>query len=85
MDGGLLGSLIASAIVLLGGGTKLEINRVSRRDKKIEVLEAIVDAQKQTIAKQDRQLDRFEITAEIQDKFFSQLPQPLQRNDPRRS
>lgn len=44
---------------------------------KLAVAEALVDAKQETIEELRRQNDRLEITAQIQDKFFSALPRTL--------
>jgi hypothetical protein len=41
---------------------------------RLDVAEALVASKQQTIDTLERQIDRLEITAQIQDKFFSSLP-----------
>lgn len=89
MDGGVVGSLIGvgGAVVLAagGGGLRLWSRSISRRDQRIEVMQATIDAQERTIAQLERQVDRLQVTADIQERFFSELPEaPRRRIDPRR-
>jgi hypothetical protein len=53
--------------VILGGIIRYLLGRLS-------IADALVDTKQETIEEQRRQLSEYKITAQIQDRFFSQLP-----------
>lgn len=55
--------------------TKLQ-TRIDQLEREIKLLETAADTKDETIADLRSQRDRLVITAEIQDKFFRQLPPP---------
>lgn len=72
-------------IAIFGGILRLMVKQIDdvkhERDTlrtgyeaKLEIAEHALEAKSETIAELRRQVDRFQITAEIQDKFFKQLP-----------
>ena len=73
------------AIAIFGGILRLVLKQVDdvrvERDKagaayeaKLRITEQALEAKSETVAELRRQVDRYQITAEIQDKFFKQLP-----------
>lgn len=62
-----VGIVVALAVPVVGG----IIRRILSR---LDVAEALVASKQQTIDTLQRQIDRLEITAQIQDRFFSSLP-----------
>jgi uncharacterized membrane protein YdjX (TVP38/TMEM64 family) len=63
----LIGVVATLVTAILGGIIRYLLNRLA-------VAEALVDAKQETIEEQRRQLSEYKITAQIQDRFFSQLP-----------
>lgn len=61
-------SVVAALLTTVLGGT------VRYLLGKLAVAEALVDAKQETIEELRRQLSEHRITAQIQDRFFSQLP-----------
>jgi hypothetical protein len=62
-----VGIVVALAVPVVGG----IIRRILSR---LDVAEALVASKQGTIDTLQRQVDRLEITAQIQDRFFSSLP-----------
>lgn len=80
MDAGaviaLLSAVLAIVLSISGGVIKYLLGRLS-------VAESLDDARQETIAELRRQKERLEVTALIQDRFFSQLPRTLDPGPPR--
>lgn len=83
----LVSILSVVGIAVFGGILRLMIKQIDEvkreRDNlrasyeaKLEIAEHAVEAKSETVAELRRQVDRYQITAEIQDKFFKQLPPP---------
>lgn len=45
-------------------------------EAKLELAERALDTKQETVDELRRQVDRYQITAEIQDRFFKQIPPP---------
>jgi hypothetical protein len=74
MDPGTLIALIFGVIAIVGAPIGFFIRHLLNR---AAVAEALAEARQETIEELRRQKDRLEITAQIQDRFFSQLPRTL--------
>lgn len=74
MDPGALIALIALGFAVVGAPVGFFIRHLLSR---AAVAEALAEARQETIEELRRQKDRLEITAQIQDRFFSQLPRTL--------
>jgi membrane protein YqaA with SNARE-associated domain len=72
----LLSAVLAIVLSIAGGVIKYLLGRLS-------VAESLDDARQETIAELRRQKERLEVTALIQDRFFSQLPRTLDPGPPR--
>ncbi len=80
MDAGALIALILGVVAIIGGIVGWIIRYLLTR---VNVAEALAEARQETIDRQARQIDRLEITAQIQDRFFSQLPRTLDPGPPK--
>lgn len=74
MTSGAVIALILGVITLLGTPLGFFIKHLINR---AEIAESLAEAKQETIDELRRQKDRLEITAQIQDRFFSQLPRTL--------
>ena len=52
-----------------------EVQR-STYDAKLDLAERALETKQETVDELRRQVDRYQITAEIQDRFFKQIPPP---------
>jgi len=74
MDPGAVIALILGVVAAVGTPFGFFIKYLLNR---ATVAEALAEARQETIEELRRQKDRLEITAQIQDRFFSQLPRTL--------
>lgn len=83
----LVSILSVTGIAIFGGILRMMVKQIDdvkrERDNlrtvyeaKLEIAEHAVETKSETIAELRRQVDRLSITAEIQDRFFKQLPAP---------
>lgn len=81
------GLVVTVLIAVFGGIIKHLLDRAAKYEARYEALaessERTLDAKQETIEELRRQVSRLEITAELQDKFFGQLPR-LGSAQPRR-
>lgn len=50
-------------------------------EAKLELAERALETKQETVDELRRQVDRYQITAEIQDRFFKQIPPPPSSGD----
>jgi hypothetical protein len=80
VDAGALIALILGVVAIVGAPIGFFIRYLLNR---VQIAEALAETRQETIDRQARQIDRLEITAQIQDKFFSQLPRTLDPGPPK--
>lgn len=64
------------AIAVFGGILRLVFKQIDDVKRERDIAERALEAKSETVAELRRQVDRYQITAEIQDRFFKQLPPP---------
>ncbi len=70
-------SIIATlASLVIGGYIRNLHKQIDSHQHKRELAEQALDAKQETVDDLRRQVDRLAITAEIQDRFFKQIPPP---------
>jgi hypothetical protein len=78
MDGGQVIALISvvATVVLavLGGVFKYLLGRIRDLTTSLEVAGKTIENKSETITVLQRQVDKYEITADLQEKFFGSLP-----------
>jgi flagellar biosynthesis chaperone FliJ len=78
MDAGawltLVSIVVGLATLVVGGYIRQLHKQVDDRDHKLELAEKALEAKSETVDELRRQVDRYQITAEIQDRFFKQIP-----------
>lgn len=73
----LAGVVVMVLSTVFGGVIRYLLGRIRELTQKVDLLTRTVDAKEEIIAVQNRQIDKYEITAEIQKRFFDQLPRQL--------
>lgn len=64
------------ASLVIGGYIRNLHKQIDGHQHKLELAEQLLDAKQETVDDLRRQVDRLQITAEIQDRFFKQIPPP---------
>lgn len=81
MDPGAVIALVVGGLGLIalpiGGVIRYLQGQITRLETKLDLAVRTVETKQETIDEQRRQIDKLEITAEIQHRFLDQLPKQL--------
>lgn len=69
--------IIVVEIAVFGGIIRYLLTKIEKQEAKWDLADRTLDAKQETINELRRQLDKLEITAEIQHRFLDQLPKQL--------
>lgn len=64
------------ASLVISGYIRNLHKQIDGHQHKLELAERLLDTKQETVDDLRRQVDRLQITAEIQDRFFKQIPPP---------